>query len=93
MSDNISDLQWNINRWYDANVGRWCSDDPIGFEGGDNNLYGYVENVPVTQVDLEGLKLQWHHLLPVQFRDYFANAGLNINDAEYGLLIDDEYHL
>jgi len=32
-------LQNNLNRWYDAPVGRWLSEDPIGFAGGDGNLY------------------------------------------------------
>jgi len=31
--DNQINLQWNINRWYDAEVGRWISEDPIGFRG------------------------------------------------------------
>ena len=37
-------LQNNLNRWYDARVGRWLSEDPIGFAGGDGNLYRYVGN-------------------------------------------------
>jgi RHS repeat-associated protein len=54
MRDNVSDLQWNINRWYDANVGRWCSEDPIGFNGGDNNLVRYVNNNPCFFSDQHG---------------------------------------
>jgi RHS repeat-associated protein len=27
-------------RDYDADTGRWMSKDPIGFDGGDTNLYG-----------------------------------------------------
>jgi hypothetical protein len=27
--------------------GGWTSKDPIDFEGGDSNLYGYVLNEPV----------------------------------------------
>ncbi|MDR3110931.1 MAG: RHS repeat-associated core domain-containing protein, partial [Planctomycetaceae bacterium] len=55
MRDNVSDLQWNINRWYDANVGRWASEDPIGFEGGDNNLFRYVMSNSIRYSDLLGL--------------------------------------
>lgn len=29
-------------RDYDPEVGRWTAKDPIGFRGGDTNLYGYV---------------------------------------------------
>ena len=32
---------------YDASTGRWMSKDPIGFDGGDTNLYGYVLNDPL----------------------------------------------
>jgi len=33
---------------YDAFTGRWTSKDPIGFAGGDVNLYGYVMNDSVN---------------------------------------------
>jgi hypothetical protein len=35
--------------------GRFISKDPIGFEGGDVNLYAYVQNNPVNRTDPEGL--------------------------------------
>ncbi|MCL2005562.1 MAG: RHS repeat-associated core domain-containing protein [Planctomycetaceae bacterium] len=44
MFDDATGLQWNINRWYDPNVGRWISEDPIGFMGNDGNLFRYVQN-------------------------------------------------
>jgi RHS repeat-associated protein len=52
--DQTSDLQWNINRWYDSNAGRWMSEDPIGFEGCDDNLYRYVTNTVSNLLDPEG---------------------------------------
>jgi RHS repeat-associated protein len=55
MRDNVSDLQWNINRWYDANVGKWCSEDPIGFMGKDVNLFRYVKDMVTIYVDKLGL--------------------------------------
>ena len=33
---------------------RFISQDPIGFAGGDSNLYGYVLNDPVNLVDPSG---------------------------------------
>jgi RHS repeat-associated protein len=41
-------------RDYDAETGRWTAKDPIGFEGGDTNLYGYVGGDPVNFVDPTG---------------------------------------
>ena len=42
-------------RDYDPEAGRWTARDPIGFEGGDSNLYGYVLGDPVNGVDPTGL--------------------------------------
>jgi len=41
-------------RYYDAETGRFISEDPIGFAGGDLNLYAYVANNPVLFVDPDG---------------------------------------
>ena len=54
--DPATKLQNNINRWYDATIGRWLSTDPIGFEGNDTNLYRYVLNNSIKFIDTIGLK-------------------------------------
>jgi hypothetical protein len=41
-------------RYYDPEVGRFITKDPIGFAGG-LNLYGYVANNPVNSIDPSGL--------------------------------------
>lgn len=46
-------------RDYDAETGKWTAKDPIGFEGGDSNLYGYVLGDPVNFVDPTGEYLQY----------------------------------
>ncbi|MFA6054869.1 MAG: PKD domain-containing protein [Thermodesulfovibrionales bacterium] len=42
-------------RDYDAVTGKWTAKDPIRFNGGDTNLFGYVKNNPVNFVDPKGL--------------------------------------
>jgi RHS repeat-associated protein len=42
-------------RYYDPNVGRFISEDPLGFAGGDVNLFAYVQNSPVNRFDPWGL--------------------------------------
>ena len=44
-------------RDYDAETGRWTSKDPILFNGGDMNLYGYVLQDPVNGRDFYGLEV------------------------------------
>jgi RHS repeat-associated protein len=47
-------LDYLQQRYYDPAVDRFLSPDPLGFLGG-TNLYGYVENDPVSGVDPSGL--------------------------------------
>jgi RHS repeat-associated protein len=53
--DSATGLQNNLNRWYDPRLGRWMSEDPIGYAGGDANLYRYVGNRPTDWRDPLGL--------------------------------------
>jgi RHS repeat-associated protein len=55
-TDAHTGLQWNLNRWYVPSIGRWASEDPIGFTAGDPNLARYVGNGPTTRVDPRGLE-------------------------------------
>ncbi len=49
-------LQYNRARYYDSQTGRWISNDPLGFDGGDCNLYRYVHNRPAMFADPSGLQ-------------------------------------
>ena len=56
VSDDASGLLFMRARSYHRMMGRFCSEDPIGFASGDLNLYRYVMNSPVTRIDPEGLE-------------------------------------
>ncbi len=47
-------LYFMKNRYYDAISGRFIQRDPIGFAGGQSNLYAYVGDNPVTNIDPDG---------------------------------------
>jgi RHS repeat-associated protein len=66
-------------RDYDPDVGRWTAKDPIGFAGGDTDLYGYVLNDPVNSFDPEGkLAFYWH--FGITFVAAF-NSGSSFSDS------------
>jgi RHS repeat-associated protein len=52
--DTESGLYYDRARYYDANVGRFISQDPLGFTAADPNLYRYVSNQPLVRVDPTG---------------------------------------
>ena len=52
--DRETGLRYYRARYYDGEVGRFISEDPIGFAGGDVNLYGYVFNQPTLLTDPSG---------------------------------------
>lgn len=43
-------------RDYDPDTGRWTAKDPIDFDGGDTDLYGYVQNDPISFIDQNGME-------------------------------------
>jgi RHS repeat-associated protein len=47
---------YSRERYFDARVGRFDSEDPVGFAAGDSNLYRYVENDPTDGTDPYGLQ-------------------------------------
>ncbi len=77
--DTATDLQYNRARWYDAEVGRWISEDPIGFAAGDANLYRYVSNSPTNKIDPDGLEEQdldaWRQQLRAAYEQAMREAA------------------
>ncbi len=82
--DADAGLQYNWHRWYDPAVGRWISEDPIGFVAGDANLSRYVGNSPTLYIDPHGLDTVKdsirHHLATGNvegLKDLLASGGLD----------------
>lgn len=55
--DTESGLYYYRARYYDPTIGRFMQEDPIGFAGGDINLYNYVGNNGVNFIDPTGESL------------------------------------
>ncbi len=53
--DEGDNLFYMRARYYNAETGRFLNEDPIGFGGGDLNLYAYVGGNPVVGIDPIGL--------------------------------------
>ncbi len=69
---------------YDPSVGRWLSEDPIEFDGGDANLMRYVGNNPTNATDPSGLEAKKNG------NDLFEEAGKRnkVPDKVIELIID-----
>ncbi len=50
------DLVYMRARHYVPSLGRFVQKDPLGFAGGDLNLYAYVRNNPINRIDPWGLR-------------------------------------
>ena len=66
-------------RDYDAETGRWTAKDPILFDGGDSNLYGYVLRNPVNLIDPSG-----NAACLVMFPKMPIDTGLGFSSAHLG---------
>ena len=79
--DSATGLQNNLNRWYDASTGKWISQDPIGYDAGDVNLYRYCANTPVDAVDVTGLEETKPHSDKNDSDDTTMDIPLDFSDA------------
>ncbi|CAA6800005.1 MAG: ATPase, AAA family [uncultured Sulfurovum sp.] len=64
--DSETSTHYNINRDYNPVTGRYIQSDPIGFDGGVNNGFGYASQAPIKTYDSLGL-----------YTVYWGGAGLN----------------
>jgi RHS repeat-associated protein len=54
--DSSAIRSYMLNRSLDMPKAKWMTEDPIGFYGGDWNLYTYVVNAPTNKADPSGLQ-------------------------------------
>ncbi len=52
--DDGSGLSYYRARYYHPRLQRFIAEDPLGFDGGDMNLYAYVQNDPLSYADPTG---------------------------------------
>ena len=82
--DETTGMQNSWNRWYSPKMGRFISQDPIGFGGGDVNLYRYVGNSATNSTDPDGLKAVGHHWIPISVaRGYYEKGLISLQDYHY----------
>jgi len=77
--DEGNDLYYMRARYYDASIGRFISEDPVGFADGPN-LYAYVGGNPIMAVDPSG---------QVNVRNLafsLVDFGLSTGEATVGLV-------
>ncbi len=79
--DKEIELYFYRARYYDPSIGRFLNKDPIGFAGGDVNLYGYVGQNPLIWVDPYGLAARGNHKLDagqvLKIKEQLKNLSLD----------------
>jgi RHS repeat-associated protein len=97
--DTVTGLNLAVEREENPGTGRWDSQDPLGFEGGDANLFEYVSDAPTAGADFSGtlaapgfpipptLVDPWYR--PPRLRIPLHDEILNATDVETGKRIGD----
>ncbi len=90
---------YNRARYYDVSFGRFLSEDPVGFEGGEN-FYTYVVNDPINFVDPRGLYTRNPHVpAPSPALDTFLKCmdgcgfHVNVSATTNGIHADKGHYL
>jgi RHS repeat-associated protein len=84
--DEGNGLDFMQARFYDSNLGRFTTVDPINVNGGDTNFYRYVENNPTSYTDPIGLSVfsDLFNYLNEQLNSYVAPNRFRGPNGECG---------
>ena len=77
--DADAGLYYYRARWYDAKIGRFISEDPIGFAAGDTNIIRYVGNSTPNAKDPTGL--DWLDDYANWFNSHGGSGGCDLLSA------------
>jgi RHS repeat-associated protein len=80
---NAINRTYAVMRDYRPDLGRWVTEDTIGFEGGDWNLYRYVQGRPANSVDPTGRSSRGTPPRP-RPRDRFHNPDPGFQECVWG---------
>ena len=79
--EDASGLIYYNNRYYDSDLGRFISQDPI-FEEGGVNLYNFVENDPINHWDILGYQsmtyTSYDNLIDYENEKFFFNSKSSV---------------
>jgi RHS repeat-associated protein len=82
--DEETGLYYNRFRYYDPDMGNYLSQDPIGLEGNNPTLYGYVKDVN-DYIDVFGLSF-WRGSKPSETVDFTPKPNEYKIDKSTGLV-------
>jgi len=80
--DSIAQQNESLGRFYSPTLQVWTTMDPLGFGGGDGNLYRFVGNSPAERVDPTG-ELFWLPFLAGAFLVGGGIGGLHVAASQY----------
>ncbi|MEY2862751.1 MAG: hypothetical protein RLY58_458, partial [Pseudomonadota bacterium] len=85
--DAITKQHYNLNRYYNPEIGRYMEADPIGLEGG-LNPYAYAGSNPVMNVDANGLKIIFAPSASKEFISDFQRVRDKAKKLGFGMWFD-----
>jgi RHS repeat-associated protein len=92
--DTATKLQYNRARYYDAAVGRWISEDPLGFAAGDANVGRYIGNQVSDEMDPSGMDRRVRFFVHLWIEvDTYGPGGKKVGVAQLHVNLWKGYHI